>query len=144
MKKSWVVLLALAVTGCGTAVMPDAPTVALHPVVGRVMFEGKPAVGARVTLHPVEPAALGVVTPGGEVNADGQFAVTTYQLSDGAPQGRYLATVSWSDVLNPGSSDTMYGPEKLPRRYQNPATSKLEVEILPGIGELPVLALSRR
>lgn len=135
---------ALVAAGCGSAVMPDAPTVALYPVTGRVLFEGKPAAGARVTLHPIGSAALGVVTPGGEVDSEGQFSVTTYQLSDGAPQGRYRATVSWSDVLNPGSSEAMYGPEKLPQRYQNPATSKLEVEIVPGGGELPVLALSRR
>ncbi len=144
MKRVWIGLVAMAAAGCGSAAMDDVPKVTLHPVAGTVLFEGKPAVGARITLHPLEKADLGLVTPGAEANADGQFAVTTYEFGDGAPEGRYRATVSWSTVLNPEASEPMYGPEKLPRRYQSPETSPLVVEILPGVSEIPTLALSRR
>ena len=134
---------AIAFAGCGEA-PKDAPQVALHPLTGIVNVNGKPASGAIVSLHASGKPELRVVTPHGIADEKGKFSLTTYQPEDGAPEGKYQVTVSWADKLTKSSSDPEYGPEKLPPRYQDPATSGLELEVKPGLSEAIVMELKSR
>ncbi len=137
-------LLALtAVSGCGQPPQ-DVPTVDLHPFSGIINVNGKPADGAMVSLHPLDNSALGVVTPNGITDESGLFFLTTYTNADGAPEGKYKVTVSWCDVVGGSSSDPDYGPEKLPRRYQDKDASGLEVEVIASSTETTVLDLKSR
>ena len=138
------ITLTLAVlSGCSKP-PDDMPKVELHPFSGMLNVAGKPATGAMLTLHPVGDSTLGVVTPHGKVDENGLFILTTYTNADGAPAGKYKVTVSWADVINPGASEPEHGPEKLPRRYQDKDTSGLELNIEPGVSEVPVLDLKSR
>lgn len=145
MVKGIVAALGLSlVLGCADRRAADEPQVELIPLTGRVLVDGKPAAGARVTLHPEDKSVLGTVTPHAEADAEGRFSITTYAPADGIPQGRYKATVSWCDVLNPGASETNFGPEKLPRRYQHPDASGLLAVVGNDSTELTPFELSRK
>ncbi len=137
------VMLLLLAGGCGSP-PADVPKAKLHLFSGIIHVDGKPAGGAQVSLHPVESSVLGVVTPNGVTDENGLFVMTTYKPADGAPEGKYRVTVSWADVINPTASDPETGPEKLPAKYLDPATSGLELEVKEGMTELPVLELTSR
>jgi hypothetical protein len=64
----------------------------VYPVEGVVMFQGKPAVGARVTFIPIDKSKDRYF-PTGKVGEDGSFKLTTYEPDDGAPVGKYQVTV---------------------------------------------------
>src|SRR5262245_17492557 len=68
----------------------------LYPVRGKVLFDGQPAAGARIQFHPVTPSERAKY-PSAKVEADGSFALTTFENKDGAPPGEYLVTVRWDD-----------------------------------------------
>lgn len=139
-----ILLLTLStLSGCGKP-PDDRPQAELIPFSGILNVGGKPAKGAMLTLHPAGDSKLGLVTPHGIADENGLFILTTYTNADGAPAGKYTATVSWAEVINPGASEPEHGPEKLPRRYQNKDTSGLEVNIEPGVSEVPVLDLKTR
>src|SRR5262245_36856489 len=52
--------------------------VPLYSVRGKVLFNGQPAAGAEVRFHPVNPSEK-VLSPAARVEADGSFALTTYE-----------------------------------------------------------------
>lgn len=118
------------------------------PVRGSAFYEGEPTVGAVVYLHPQHPSLdQAVPKPHAIVDAQGDFEVSTYELGDGAPVGRYVITVSWrvvEDAEDLKAEDRDEAPERLPRRYLNPATSGLVVEINHDTRELEPLRLSDR
>ena len=137
------VAMTIALAGCGEP-PKDAPQDVLHPLTGIVNVNGKPASGAIVSLHGSGIAVPGSVTPFGIADENGKFSLTTYQPEDGAPEGRYQVTVSWADKLGSSASDPEYGPEKLPRKFQIPTMSGLELEVKPGLSEAVVMNLKTR
>lgn len=125
--------------GCGK----PSEHVAVHPVHGQVLFDGKPIGGAIVVLHPQEGAASQDVRPLAYTKDDGTFSVATFESGDGAPQGKYVATVEWL-VRPKGSEDEqIVVPNKLPPRYGTPQLSKLPVEVIAGANDLPPFQLTR-
>lgn len=124
----------------------------LLPVSGQVMFEGKPASNATVVLYrteappPIESDSETTsndppLNPRGTCDRNGKFQLFTYAIGDGAPAGDYLVTVSWQDPEGRGRDENY--PELLPRRYQNPKTSGLKVQITEGMTALPNFDLKR-
>jgi hypothetical protein len=125
---------------------------ALYPVQGKILFEGKPADGAVVVLHPVDDPSPQAVRPAGHVGADGSFTLNSYLPSTqatgpGAPAGEYAVTVTWPppDVKNylikHHTSDL---PDKLQGRFANAASSPLPRAKVPeGPTELPLYELKR-
>lgn len=62
----------------------------VHPVRGKVTFDGKPAAGAMVVFHPLSgEAAGGKLRPVAAVQDDGSFEAHTYDYKDGLPAGDY-------------------------------------------------------
>ena len=112
----------------------------VYPVTGKVLFEGRPAVGAVVQFHPQDKVDTRAVAPLGQVGADGTFRLTTYAHEDGAPAGRYAVTVSWGVPSKGGDG---YDRLLVPGRYLSPATSKLTAEVSPQATELPPFKLTR-
>jgi hypothetical protein len=115
----------------------------VYPVHGQVLLEGKPVPGAQVILHPLQDDDRDhPVRPLGQVGADGSFQLTTYDATDGAPEGTYAATVSL--LQKPRGAEGDVSQNLLPPRYANPQTSPLRVEIGKGQNELPPFQLTRR
>jgi hypothetical protein len=74
---------------------------ALHPARGKVLVDGKPAVGATIVFHPVEKASQGTLAPAGVVQSDGSFVLSTYAPGDGAPAGEYLVVITLASDAPP-------------------------------------------
>src|SRR4051812_44871364 len=72
----------------------------LYPVRGQVFFEGRPASGALIVLHPVDDASPAAIRPSGYVDDAGNVKLMSYTPSsrstgDGAPAGEYIVTIAW-------------------------------------------------
>jgi len=140
--RAWWVLWALGLAGCGPA--PIEGRLAVFPTRGAVTVAGQPAAGARVVLYgaTAELQGPGTVAPAGVADAEGRFELGSYELSDGAPAGKFLVSVCWPEAIPPGVDAEMFQPkDRLQRKYLDPQKSGLTVEIPPGGGELPPLQL---
>jgi hypothetical protein len=121
-------VLLLLLPACG-----DDGRVPLYRAEGRVEVGGEPAEGVQVVLHPADrPGDLDALRPRGTTGPDGSFEVGTFEPGDGAPAGRYVATLFWPDVP-PGPTPPN---DLLGGRHADPATSGLEVTIPEGPTEL--------
>jgi hypothetical protein len=105
----------------------------VYAVTGTVMFEGHPAEGATVVLHPVDRSIT--IRPRGVVDADGSFELTTYLPGDGAPVGEYKVTIDWRKPVDVGG-DFLPGPNLLPEALASVGTTKLHASVPRGGGEL--------
>jgi hypothetical protein len=120
----------LSLVGLALLLLPACQTrrydpVPLYPVRGKVLFNGQPAVGAEVRFHPVTPSDKGIFSPAAKVEADGTFALTTYENKDGAPPGEYMVTIRWDAV----SYEEATLPDRLKGRYSNPKKSPWRIQV---------------
>ena len=88
-------LACAAVAGCGGSISPPRTV----PTSGTVLFQGKPAEGVKVTLHPRFKMQF---TPNGETNKEGRFLLSTGAPADGAPPGEYSVTF---ELLRAGADE---------------------------------------
>lgn len=133
----WVLASCVVFSGCGSAKrkVGDLP---VYSVRGSVTFNGEPLEAAIVTLRPIDenkkqPASQGVTDELGE------FVLSTYNVGDGAPDGKYTVTISCED--RNGKKVGGEFPERLPVRYQSPATSGLKATVEEGDNELETFQL---
>jgi len=142
------VLLALAPLACGGG--PRRPPV--HPVQGRVTHNGAPAAGALVVFHPKDALAdIRAVRPNGEVDAEGNFRLSSFGRDDGAPAGDYLIAVTWAAPPKPAAAGKVTGlggegeaketADRLGSRYANPNSSGLTATVKPGENQIPPIEL---
>lgn len=115
----------LAASGCGEP--PDR--LPLHSASGKVVIDGRPEPRVQIRLHAVDKLNnSGSLQPFAVSDDDGAFRLGTYEEGDGAPAGRYKATLFWPD--NPP------GPERpvdlLQGRYNDASRSELDVTIVEG------------
>jgi hypothetical protein len=130
-----VLILALLASSCAGGRKP------VFPVRGQILDAGKkPAVGALVIFHPVPADLKDPTKPVGRVREDGTFSLTTYKEGDGAPQGEYVITITWTPPKK--SPFDAEGKDQLTGRYANPERSSLRftVEKKPD-NEVPTIAL---
>jgi hypothetical protein len=114
---------------------PGAPrkTQPVNPVRGRVTFQGQPLADALVTFHEQNAKADRPLRIDAYTEADGTFALTTYQRHDGAPEGEYRVTIVCSKP-DPKAPDKMVNI--LPARYAKPDMSGLTVRVEKGANEI--------
>jgi hypothetical protein len=111
---------------------------AVYPLTGTLAFEGAPAAGAAIVLHPQDPSLT--ARPRATVDSDGSFAVTTYEPGDGAPTGKYKVTIEWHRPVpgqESGEGDDAPPPNVLPAEYASPATTPVKVKVVRGDNEFP-------
>jgi len=116
-------LLAIAVGGCG----PGQPP--LHPASGRVVFQGRPAVGFTVAFSSEAEGTKGVEATG-RIAADGRFTLETRQAGRqmrGAVAGPHRVV-----VLPPAAFGAEGTPiEPVPLRYADYSQSGLTAQVEP-------------
>lgn len=135
MKNALVVCcVALCLAGCG----PSGPK--LHPVVGQVKVEGKPAEYALVFMHRKERNAMLDPLPYGTCKADGSFEIETPNVGKGAQEGEYTLTVYWPDMTKPEDGNGQR-PDALNGAYEQLAQSKIFASVKAGKNELPPMEL---
>lgn len=108
------------------------PTV---PVRGRVVFNGAPVPGAKVTFNTVEAATKKVGTVSdATVEEDGTFVMSTHEAWDGTPVGEYSVTIVLRQPLYDEKGQP--GVNRLPGKYASVFTSGLKASIKSGTNDL--------
>jgi hypothetical protein len=116
----------LACAACGGPPPPDPNRKATFPVSGKVLVGDRPLARAVVTFHPLDDAKGARAYA--RTDAEGAFSLSTYEIGDGAPAGRYAVSVLQD-------ADAAAAPASA--AYANPKTSGLIVEVKPETNELP-------
>jgi len=125
--------------GCGQA---KEPWEVAYPTEGVVKFEGKPLAHAQITLVPEDSEYPDTVRPRGFTKEDGTFQLSTYAEGDGAPEGKYKVLAMRFPVVG-SKENPSQAPNNLPRKYSNPDTTDLKVEVVAPETELAPLELRR-
>jgi hypothetical protein len=138
--------LVIAVAGCGR---PKNTFVRdpVYKVTGTLLIDGKPEPFVAVRLHrvdgPDESAGTSkMLTPSGFTDAEGRFAIGTYERgpeADGAPDGEYVMLVQWGQINLMGGE---YAGDKLNGKYMDPKTSELKVTVAGGPVDLGTIELT--
>ena len=132
-------VLALAVSGCGGAKGNNLPKVS-----GSVNVDGKPADGAVLLFYPEGGRAA---TATGTADASGKFTIVT-NMEPGIALGRYKVTASWPDPSERATAEDLQrgvskdAPDLLGGRYVSVDKSPTTVEITAATKELPPIALT--
>ena len=145
--KQWIALVAIAFTfasasGCGSSRDPN--WLPVFPATGKVSFQGAAPGGAYVVLHPKQansPVAASNVSPHAAVEPDGTFKISSYSASDGAPPGDYVVTLEWKKTVKDSRGEPGPGPNVLPAKYAQAATSPITVTIAQGPTQIPPIVL---
>jgi len=112
----------------------------VYPVRGQVFFLGKPTAGALVLFHPLDDPDAPGPRPHGQVEQDGTFRLTTYEVDDGAPAGAYVVTIDWRKGI-PGQG--RLGPALMPAKYGTPKQSPLRATVQAESNDLAAFQISR-
>lgn len=130
--EGWRSICCLALLLCLGCAEPEPQ---LFPATGTVFYNSQPIPKAQLVFHPQFEGPGWM--PVGVVDEFGAYEVSTKLPGDGALPGRYFVTVVWRP-----DADDEEAPNKLPERYADPKTSKLEVVVGPDSIALPPLNLS--
>jgi hypothetical protein len=126
-------LAAFVLVSCGSSDFQK-----VFPVKGKILVDGEPAAECLIYLNrnfdtdhprPVTPYAL--------TEANGEFQITSYITSDGAPEGEYVITIEWrerSGLLN----NNFEGIDRLGGAYANIGTNKAQNGFLVQVGRAPL------
>jgi hypothetical protein len=146
-----VVSMSMLASGCGER-QPTRREVV--PTFGRLSFDGAPAAGAMVFLHPADDAGKkadwSAGYPRATIGPEGDFHMTTYETQDGAPPGKYVMVVTWSGLTLANQADEAEtrgdreaGEDRLDGRFADPATSKIQLNVAGPRADLGHIQLQR-
>lgn len=135
---AYVSILSFSLLGCGESSGPGRPKLA--PVSGVIKFQGKPVANADVTFAGEGSPRFATA----RTDAEGKFALTTFDTNDGAVPGKHAITIAASptggkkpeemtaqDMINMGPRNpTAEGT--LPAKYADPKTSGLSRTVVEG------------
>jgi hypothetical protein len=105
-------LLLLVFSGCEGR--PDRV-----PVSGKVLIDGQPLTRGYIRVVPSDARASG-----GEIGPDGRFTLGCFEKADGCVVGTYPVSVYAAEPLGANAKRWL-----APRKYADPATSGLTVDI---------------
>lgn len=130
-------VLALGLAGCGG---PPGP-VAVHPVSGQVIYDGKPQPGVQVWLIPTNAPMVPQIphNPGGVTGADGRFKLGTYAADDGAAEGTYQVMLRCPVK----EQEDQEQDEDLFLNWYSGVNSKLKAKVKAGPNDLPPFTLPK-
>lgn len=108
------------------------------------MRNRKPVAEAMVVLHPIGNAPALTQKPMAFTDDNGQFAITTFERGDGAPCGDYQVTVVQRAPKLVGEELVREGPNQLPLRFSDPATSGISFTVVGGENAMPIIDVPSR
>ena len=115
----------LAQSGCQDEPR-GGPRVVTIPITGKVLVDGKPQAQVQVQAQPVSGSTPTHTTPSAFTDAEGNFAIQTYEAGDGAPAGEYKLTFRWGQI---SLMSGRYEGDKFNGKYRNPARSEHSVTV---------------
>lgn len=123
-------MLFLAGFAIGCSKPPGPPRKETYKVKGMVTVDGK-APGSAIQIGCVNVAGMDSAMPTvsqTETKEDGSFEIATYSKGDGVPVGDYHLTFVWQEfsLMSRGYS----GPDKLNKRYNDPAKSEIKFSVV--------------
>jgi hypothetical protein len=142
-------LLAGLLAGCAD---PKSGGLAMNPVTGKVLYDGKPAGGVKVTLVPTDAPMVPKIpqNPHAVTKADGTFAIGTFADADGAAEGGYQLILSWP--VDPAekkpkddkaeASEESIDADRLMGWY-DPLHSNINVRVKGGPNEVPTINIPK-
>src|ERR1700704_237909 len=121
----------LLFAGCGgPAKLAGSPP---QPVHGRVLYQGKPAAGFRVSFNPLAEQEGPRFAPAASTNENGEFQLRSYHENDGAPAGEYVVTFAWpKSVSNGDPDDAPTQIDRLRGSYSDPKKSQFKITVREG------------
>ncbi len=128
--------LALALCVVCTSCEPENNRKETFPVTGTITIDGKPGVRLQVKCH--STAGFDTANPtvsAAFTEADGKFAISTYEKGDGIPAGEYTLTVEWGTF---NAISMSYSGDKLYGKYADPETSEIKFTVEPGVPTDPL------
>ena len=136
-RATWALAFLTCLAGCG-----QESASGVHPVRGRVLYNGRPAANAQVTFHPLGDTKRDTVRAVGTADEQGYFSLTSFKDGDGAAAGEYQVTVVWylARPARPGSEETV-SFNYLPGKYAQVETSRLTATVTPGANDLALFDL---
>jgi hypothetical protein len=114
-----------------------------YPVSGKVLYRGAPAAGALVTFVRRDASdRMHEQIPQGVVGEDGTFSLSG-PLGAGALPGEYAVLVEWKVGAGKvkGRSPALNAPDRLNRRYLDPAHPLLTATVEAKTNSLPLFEL---
>jgi hypothetical protein len=133
------ICICVLLSGCSKDVVKVPP---LHPVTGRVTYQGKPVPGATVTFiadaKPAEAKSKSKDEPQwparcvGEADDDGNYTLAWDESHVGAPEGTYKVMITATEPFQEGDDTDERRPNAIPDRFGNPKTSGLTAKVEPG------------
>lgn len=132
-----VAALAALLAGCGP---PEKVWPKRYPVSGRVTVDGKPAVRAVISFHPLAPHSDGLSYAASTFTGDdGEYKLTTVEAGDGAPPGEYKVTIVANYVVKNGEDVTV--PDLLHGKYKDAKTTPLQATVQEAENVIPTFDL---
>lgn len=122
--------------------------VAVHPVSGQVLYDGKPVAGIEITLLPTDAPMVPAIprNPRGVTDEQGRFTIGTFGDADGAAEGGYQIICHWPKTA-PGTEgdEEEVDPSEDDRllRWYDPLHSKFSVRVKAGENVIPTLKLDK-
>ena len=145
-------LLAL-LAGCGGSKTTE---LTMNPVTGKVIYDGQPAVGVKVTLIPVDAPGVPKVpqNPHAVTAADGSFSIGTFTDADGAAEGGYQLVLMWppdpaakdakaAKGEKVESADEAQDVDRLMGWY-DPLHSSINIRVKAGANAVPAIDIPKR
>jgi hypothetical protein len=136
-------LYVLPLMACAAACVGCGNSCDTYPVSGKVLYHGDPAVGATVTFVRKGPAdRMKEQAAQGVVGEDGSFSLAS-PVGAGAVPGEYAVLVEWKAGAGAvkGRSPGLNAPDRLNRRYLDPARPLLTATVEARSNSLPPFEL---
>lgn len=128
--RGWAATVVL-VAGCSGP--PPLPGPQPHPVRGKVVYQGKPAVGFQVAFQPMEQWDGPRFAPSATTDENGEFQLQSYQPGDGAPAREYAITFQKLERVPSDDPDDPQPPiDRLRGQFSNPRASPFRVTVQEG------------
>ncbi len=135
-RKAALVLILVLLGVIAYAIQPRDWKVETFESRGYVLINGKIPVNASIRFCASgDPVDSRESRPWGLIDEFGAYSLTTYELYDGAPQGKYAVTIRWPADLTKPSPDRLLG------KFSDDKDPPLVVEVKPRKNYLPALIL---
>jgi hypothetical protein len=125
LRRSISAMLVTMIAGCSGGEPQGGPRMPTSPVHGIVHVDGVPVELVEVVCHPA-PDSTGIKYPiSSMTDMLGAFTITTYEASDGLPEGTYTLTFKW---LEPSLVPT----DKFDGAFADPGSSQHKITVVKG------------